>query len=241
MLMDYLYGEMTPEQRREFEQLLANDPALARELEELREARSLLTEIEEVTPEPTIVSIKPYVSPWRKWGWPLGIAASFLLLLSLTNARFEATNGQVTLSFGKAQPVVAVASPEEEVQVPALDETFEQKILAIDSVWQTRMLAQEIRMKKAWQKQLQNSMARLTSEIREEQYPEIANLVQNLQIRQQEEIQILLTNFWQEYQQTRHSDMESIGTEFTNVYHNLQNNKTETEAMFVNLLSNGSF
>ena len=243
LLMDYLYGEMNADQRREFEQVLRNDPALTRELDELREARSVLAAVEEEEPQPTVISFEPYVSPWRKWLWPMGIAASFLLLLGLTNARFEATNNQVILAFGKKETAVAPQPAEPVVgSLPPREVSFEQKLLAADSLWQVRMLQQEKRIKQEWQRQLKNSMTRFANQIRDEQYPEIINLVQDLQIQQQQDMQILLTNFWQEYQKTRLSDLESIGTEFTNVYHNVENNKNETEAMFVNLLSgNGDF
>ena len=242
LLMDYLYGEMNDEQRREFEQMLKDDPALAQEIQDLRETRSILATVEEEEPQPTLVSIKPYVSPWHRWGWPVGIAASLLLLLGLTNARFEAADGQVTLSFGKSEPVAAqITEPTTITPVVKTEESFEQKLLTVDSVWQTRMVEQEQRMKKEWQRQLNTSMTRFAKEIRDEQYPELVTIVQELQIRQQQEMQALLTNFWQEYQKTRLSDLESIGTEFTNVYHNVENNKNETEALFVNLLSGGDF
>ncbi len=248
LLMDYLYGEMNEEQRQAFEKMIAADPDLARELAELQDTRSLMAELDEVQPTPTVVSIQQYVSPWKKWRWPLGIAASFLLLLSWLNPRLQVGNGALTFSLGKV--AVAESNAEPAFDVEALydktaamlkeqEERLDRKVLQVDASWQEKWRQQEQHMVVNWQRQQKRQTEEIIAQFQSEQLPEIASLVQSLQIQQQQELQSLLTNFWQEYQKTRLSDLESIGTEFTNVYNNVELNKNETEAMFVNLLSNG--
>ena len=43
-LMDYLYDEMGPAERREFEEILRNDPGLKQKLDDMQSTRNLLQE-----------------------------------------------------------------------------------------------------------------------------------------------------------------------------------------------------
>ena len=61
-------------------------------------------------------------------------------------------------------------------------------------------------------------MERFAAEFREKEITELAGLLQNLQLRQQEEIQLIMANFWDHWQQTRAADLQSIESEFANLY-----------------------
>ena len=101
-LMAYLYGEMEAEEKIAFEKEIEQDPELRAELGEFQETQFCLQELPDLQPEATVLSLGGTSNfNWRKWGVRLGVAASFLLLLGLTNARMEFSEGSFVIAFGK--------------------------------------------------------------------------------------------------------------------------------------------
>ncbi len=108
-LMDYLFGEMDSQEQIHFEEKLAADPALQKELEKLRETSRFLKQDAPVTStEPLVLGdfVSPTVSKdqyWRKWA---GVAASLLVVLMAAawwNLHLEIGNGELRISFNKKQ------------------------------------------------------------------------------------------------------------------------------------------
>jgi hypothetical protein len=83
-LMDYLYEEMTADERTSFEHLLAHDADLRNELEELRGTQGMLREWKDEVPAP--LTLIPAGSPriLHRTSFAAGIAASFFVLTLVT-------------------------------------------------------------------------------------------------------------------------------------------------------------
>lgn len=147
-MMDYLYGEMSPKQKKDFEAFLETRPDLRKELEELTQIRQLIQKAPVEVPPHKLVMMpqvggKPGKSPLKQEKaseWQLhpavktvfAIAASFLIILigaALTNLNFSKTESGFYLTFGP-EPVQQTAGIGED-QVFALIEQMrnEQNLL----------------------------------------------------------------------------------------------------------------
>ena len=131
-LMDYLYDEMEPEERREFEEILRNDPVLQKELDEMQATRNLLQEdSEDIKPEKLLLIQPEPVQPAEAESSESSGPATFFVLktiaavaaaILMTVAVFSFANLQITqtdrgtlISFGDApspQPIVEPESTE---------------------------------------------------------------------------------------------------------------------------------
>lgn len=110
-----LYGELSAAEESEFQQLLAADPALRSEYEELRRTRGALSgwTLERSSPSFVMLEGEGLVSSESAWarfargfraflrpaGWALAGAAAVLLVLFAAGARIERFDGGVSLRF----------------------------------------------------------------------------------------------------------------------------------------------
>jgi hypothetical protein len=256
-LMAYLYGEMSPEERRDFEEVLKEDAELRNELEEVQGTRFQLAELTDIEPQATVFNLGSLAKPnWRTWGIRVGIAASFLLLLGLTNARLEFTDSSFTIAFGEnkaeteAVPSAVASAQQEDYFKNVLfrqEMEFNQKLMALDSVWQVQLTAsnhtQQAQLAQQWQgfqKKRQADFVALKTQFKEEQLPQFAALLQEMQVEQKQEMQFLLTELYDNWEQARVYDLKAIETEFVNLYKNVERNQTETAAVLDDIV-NGNF
>lgn len=254
-LMAYLYGEMNPEERRNFEAVLKEDADLRNELEEMQDTRFQLAELTDIEPQATVFNLHSVDKPnWRTWGIRAGIAASFLLLLGLTNARLEFTDHSFTIAFGEktvdAQAgASSIAQQADDIKNVLFQKEmeFNQKLMALDSVWQVQLVTnnetQQVQLAQQWQRfqqKRQADFAALKKEFKEEQLPQFAALLQEMQVDQKQEMQFLLTELYDNWEQARVYDLKAIETEFVNVYKNVERNQTETAAVLDDIV-NGNF
>ena len=251
-LIDYLYGEMAEAERREFEQLLADDNELQAELEALSQTRERLAEMPEVRSEATVITVaEPRIS-WRKWGLRAGVAAIAVLMLSLANTRLEVGANGLVFTMGKttsSMEVTAIENGKEvlatlQTQFSKRDRELDEKLLQLDTLWQNRLVKREEQLQQSWDHQLELYQSRRRQELQQfaqylvsEEMPDLITLVQQLQLEQQEELQLLLSQFWNQWQDIRAADMKSIETEFVNLYKNVELNQTETEAILKDVLT----
>ena len=247
-LIDYLYGEMTAAEKQAFEQELAQNPSLQKELEALQESRAFLSELPEVQPPATMVELKPNPSKWRKWIIPTGIAASLLILLELFSFQVVSTPNGLTFSFGEPMEKPAIKTPDyvtyAEVQqlLESKETAYRKDLLLRDSIWQNRIDQQDKSIRKHFNRQLvahqsqqKQDLAAFAESLKQEEIPEIANLVQNLLNEHQQETRLLFGEAWQSWQAARSNDLNSIKSEFANVYQN----QTETDALLLNVINQG--
>lgn len=256
-LMAYLYGEMNPEERRNFEAVLKADADLRNELEEMQDTRFQLAELTDIEPQATVFNLHSVDKPnWRTWGIRAGIAASFLLLLGLTNARLEFTDHSFTIAFGEKVvetqtiPTASSIAQQEDYFKNVLfqkEMEFNQKLMALDSVWQVQLATnnqtQQQQLAQQWQSFQQKRQAdfvALKKEFKEEQLPQFAALLQEMQVDQKQEMQFLLTELYDNWEQARVYDLKAIETEFVNLYKNVERNQTETAAVLDDIV-NGNF
>jgi len=254
-LMAYLYGEMNPEERRNFEAVLKEDADLRNELEEMQDTRFQLAELTDIKPQATVFNLHSVDKPnWRTWGIRAGIAASFLLLLGLTNARLEFTDHSFTIAFGEKavdaqEAASSIAQQADDLKNVLFQKEmeFNQKLMALDSVWQIQLVTnnetQQVQLAQQWQRfqqKRQADFAALKKEFKEEQLPQFAALLQEMQVEQKQEMQFLLTELYDNWEQARVYDLKAIETEFVNVYKNVERNQTETAAVLDDIV-NGNF
>lgn len=118
-LMDYLYDELPADERREVEQIIAEDPSLKKELKEMKQTRDLLQLAPDKKPQVPIImpeSVKQASTSFEKRkksgfaGLPsaavtaLSIAASFLMILlgaSVADLRISSSPEGFTVGFGE--------------------------------------------------------------------------------------------------------------------------------------------
>ena len=58
-MMDHLYGEMTDQERLEYERWLEQHPETRREIEEMQTTRAWMAEVEEVAPQSVVIQLSP--------------------------------------------------------------------------------------------------------------------------------------------------------------------------------------
>lgn len=256
-LIAYLYGEMETEERLAFEKELESDPDLRAELGSFQETQSCLQELPDIQPKATILSLGTTTSfDWRRWGTRLAVAASFLLLLGLTNARMEFSDGSFVIAFGKERStkVKGAAAETYAQQTEAFKATllekeveFNQKLATMDSLWQAQLVAnseaQQLAITQQWQRfqaRRQADLVALQTQFKEEQLPQFAALLQNMQVSQQQELQAIIDGLYTDWEETRLLDLKAIETEFVHLYQNVERNHTETAAVLDDIV-NGNF
>lgn len=249
-LMDYLYGEMSAQEKEAFEQELKNNPALKAELDELQSSRDFLADLPDVQPVKKVVALQSKRGNWRKWAMPLSVAASFLLLLKIVDFHAVKTENGYNFSFGEVaqvsekQPIVSpnyVTVSEVQQLMESRDAAYRKALLARDSIWQIRLSAQEQVLQKnigqqmvAYQTKQQKDLEKFIDTFQQEELPELANLMQNLLNEHQAETKLMFGDAWANWQDTRNNDLKTIGSEFANIYQN----QTETDALLLNVISN---
>ena len=129
-LMDYLYDEMEPEERREFEEILRNDPDLQKELNEMQATRNLLQEDNDKIKPEKLLLIQPETVQSAEKESPessgpatffvlktvAAVAAAVLVtvaIFSFANLQITQTDSGTLISFGdSSQPVAEPADAE---------------------------------------------------------------------------------------------------------------------------------
>lgn len=252
--MAYLYGEMSPEERKEFEWSLSEDAALREELEGFEETRFNLRDLPDIKPQATVLSVAPVTAfNWRKLALRAGIAASFLLLLALSNVRLVFTKNSFAIAFGKVAEMetdpsssqMAITQQAEDLKLLLSQKEieFNQKLMAMDSLWQVQLAqnneekqAAFVNQWKAFQARQAAELVALRTQFREKELPQFAALIQEMQVGQKQELQLLLTDFWENWQATRVDDLKAIETELVNLYQNVERNQNETAVVIDNII-----
>lgn len=67
LLMDYLYDEISEEQKTKLETYLKDNPELRKELDELSETRSILQQMPEVNPDKKLLVMEPREGSFSHW------------------------------------------------------------------------------------------------------------------------------------------------------------------------------
>jgi len=119
-LVAALYGELSGEEEAEFQELLASDPALRAEWEELQASRFVLASLDTEEASPGFVFLtgesrppRPgpagFAARVRRWfgagpAWGLAAAAVAVAVLGLADFRIQRVDGGVAFRFGGSRP-----------------------------------------------------------------------------------------------------------------------------------------
>lgn len=133
LFMDYLYGELEQDQRKELEIFLSQDPELQKELDELGDVRSMLQHLPVQDPAEQLVMVEPNKSGFQDWWNELieswiptngfaraGFAMASVLILfvvvgAFTKVNISVDNGGFNLTFGEKQEIIQQGFTPEQV------------------------------------------------------------------------------------------------------------------------------
>ena len=247
-MMDYLYGELEADERRDFEQWLADNPEARAELDAMQETRMALSALPDVKPAPAVFAVEspaPRSLNLKRWK-RAAIAAAFLGALWLFNFRVEIQKGGVILAFGKAPEAVQAVQPpavtdneQWRAAYAALQTEWERKWKSVDSLLETQSATwkkqQNVQLA-GWKQLQEKELETARREFREKEVPRVAYMVQHMQLEQQEELRVMLEQFWSNWQNTRQTDLKNIGAHFSDLYQDVETRQKATEAMFVSLM-----
>lgn len=167
LFMDYLYGEMDPEQKNTFEQFINHHPELKTELDALADVRTMLSHLLVENPAEQLVMMEPGHRGFKEW-WKdvvsvlipkkgfarTGMAFASILVLFVVIGAFTKMNiayneTGFNLAFGKQQPVQTGFSAAEVEQI--LIQVRQENAQLVSQIVQTAHEEQE--------KQLQQTLA----------------------------------------------------------------------------------
>ena len=122
-IVDYLYGELTPDVQKKFEQYMQQNTEFAKEVNDLRLTQDILPTLpdeEVILPLnfSTVTGTKKAPITGRKWFYPLSIAASIAAILVVGYfTRFSMSYGEegFRMAFHDETPVQEVSLSKDEI------------------------------------------------------------------------------------------------------------------------------
>ncbi len=221
--IDYLYGEMTEEETRNFEEEIGGNSSAKDELDSFRRVRFLLHQQEDVPPTGNPVVVVKRSAIWSKW---MGIAASLLVLLvagKLLNVQASAGQGSFHLSFGES-------TPSQEVSPQLLAKLDQQR-----QEWQTGLASLRYDLDQAVVNLQSKPSDQPRTRFAEYQFVESAlhdlqgqnqkmadDLIENLRREQNENTQVLVDNLLRYWDEQRKADLQLVNDGLQNLAESIQ-------------------
>jgi len=247
-LMDYLYGEMEEQEKREFENLLEKNPDLKNEFENLRRTRQLLKNVSNQEVEQPLwlnVNQNPvtHTGFYKKTGM---IAASIVIVLLVFNfSGFNASyqDGSLNIRFGKAPNVgneLEAPIEEQDFSMKAIEKILVQRE---DSIYNRisemqKMLITEIEKSKQTKPVVSEAALKAFSEeLARENYQRLADLI--VQANQDQKIfsENLMLDFADYMEEQRLNDLQLIEYAINSLQQNTEVQQQETAILLTQLLS----
>lgn len=253
-LMDYLYGEMSAQEKEAFEKELENSPELQAELAEMKGTQELLqVEPEISTPQPLILDTSPKQNRIR--ALPRGmlkIVASILILFIFAyvfqlNISFD--NGALSIRFGEEVKEEKVAmKPKKNI-----DKKLEEKLLKYLEKQEKNDAEKWIALEQKLQK-LQKSNSQklpkpilkdnfslaevqvLISEARSKDLTKLNDLIEQSNIKQEKRIRGLLQEYDAYLSERRREDLKAIAMDLANLQESQYIQQEETEYILAELV-----
>ncbi|MEM1328784.1 MAG: hypothetical protein AAGI23_22700 [Bacteroidota bacterium] len=228
-LMDYLYGELSAEERQAFEAEIQQNEDLQAELSELKSMRAMLRQVDHHLPKSTVVELRtiPRITP-RQIRW-LSMAAAVALLLLVGKPKLDVGQNGVSLAFGTpphsteqaimttpdltADDYVAITRElmaQDQQRVDKRLDSLQQLLNGnsnIDSEWLEDAINQKLA---GYQYQQNRQVVRAVDSKYEQNMPRIVSNMQDMQLEQRREVRRLLNQMWQQVQLQRESDLQAI-------------------------------
>lgn len=228
-LMDYLYGELSAQEKAAFEQQLQNDPKLQQELRDFQSTRTMLQQVEDLQPKATVVELKPKpVVSMRAVKW-LSIAAAVALLLLAGKPRMEVSSNGFMIAFGspkieQANPATTPTNDYEPMIHNAVAQSNQEIYRMLDSIQQqlgARINTKEQTLLQAIERELssydnqhQHHVARAVNNQYEENMPRLVSMTQDMQLEQRRELKGMMNRLWKDVQRQREADLQAIERAF---------------------------
>lgn len=263
-LLDYIYGEMSTNEKKEFEIKLNNDSVLQNEYKELTEVRDVLENLKDKeVMEPFSAWAKQRSSYWYNTGQkrrrvvfrPItAVAASLIILMLvgyLTNFSISINDNGFQASFGVQSMDQAQYLSAEEVKSLVSREVAQSRNELLTQIAQnqersdnkfTVMEASIIAAKKTearvpvTNEDLQNFFVNVENK-NAETMKEYMKLTSN---QQQEYFKTILTQFNDFYQKQRNDDLTFVQTSLLEMQQNQSSQKQETEKAIASIITSVS-
>lgn len=257
-IIDYIYGSMTPDEKKNFEDNLKENPELEQEIKELRKTQSLLPFLpdEEVIP-PLVFSNADSKSASRKttrWLIPISIAASIALILVtgyLTQFRMSFNQKGFELGFANEQPEPALAFNQADIerliesrmagvkteltsQLLSLEKGFDSQ-LANNSANTSKQI--EDALKRSSKAQNDKQMLAFMSQLKDENEKMIANFYKVSAEEQQKYIRNILLEYNSFLEEQRKDDLQYLQANFVELKTSSEQKQQETEKLLASIIS----
>ncbi len=218
-IMDYLYGEMEDEQRKEFESRVENDKALREELQSLEQVRLFLHKSEDQ--EPVVKKTRTAKLSIFRSRW-FAIAASLLVLLvagKLLDLRMMVSNQQFVVQFGDEIPVIPPDDVEKYDQILAALQSLQTKVdqkadlSLVRNQLDSENSLSEGDLVKAFKQSLQDQNRNLSREVSD-----------RVQLEQRAYVQDVVTDLIQYWDAQREEDLRLLNNGLENLAQAIQLN-----------------
>lgn len=265
-MMAYLYGELSVEEKKAFEEKLRANPEVASELKELEQLRKIVGRVQD----------KEVVDPFFYWGkntgttWQtarifgnsilkpaIGLAASFSLLILIsyfTHLNISNRDGYLSINFGK--PVVENISNQNEFVSKAQVEDILNRLIQEDQIQFTGRMEEveqrintkfasytqqkhiEIRSAIDNNTELSNQLVtEFISQMQKENLKYMERYFEITNVTQQQYVQSLLTEFSDYLDSQREEDLLQIQLSLSNLKENQDIQKLETNQVLASIIN----
>lgn len=256
-IIDYLYGELSPDKKEEMEKFIKENPEFSKELDSVRLTIGLLPNVEdeEVIPPVPLAGISgnnvvPISS--RRWVYPISIAASIAAILLVgyfTN--FSISIGGQGFSLGFNKPVKEVNSLDE-AQVQALidknnnlrEAEWYSKLEAAETGFSTNLQEERTITDGKIYRLAQNKpeideeqVLTFLSQLKDENEKMMKSYYESSAEEQQEYMRNVLIEFSSYMDQQRQNDMQFIQANMLNLKSSTDQKQEETNKILANIIT----
>jgi len=242
-IIDFLYGEMSQEEKTTFQKELISNPALKQQLDEVagvHDFLSIVTDKEIVPPSFVFGDEKPVSIPFvqsNPFRWVSSIAAGLtILLISAYLLQFNVTKNEKGLLIGfgeiQPQPIASQTVSKEEIQtlmtevLATYDASTKEKIINLES-----KLSEKIDLQK--QKnfaELQTIVANYSSDTDQ--------LMRSYVSQMSDQNKKMIENYYAVSNDTQKKYMQSVLADFNNFYQNQRNYDLTVIESSIDLMKN---
>lgn len=265
VLMAYLYGELSGEEKSAVEKYLKENPTAMKELESLQHIRKMLAAVsdKEVIAPPIVVEDSKQRFFWNAPYFKTisAIAASLLLLMvagKMLDIQVNYSGNEVSMRFGKPATDKIVETLPQGLTTEQVQKMINSSMLQNNKIVQASLNETQDKLDASIRKNMAMNSTRVNNLVQEASrasQDEIRRFVATLQDQnqqvvkdyfqlstneQQTYIEGLLVNFSKYLQQQRKNDLEVIQTRLVSVEQNNSVFKQEAEQILASIIANGA-
>ena len=232
-LIDFLYGEVSQEQRARIEAYLEENPEAKKELKELQDVRTIMGAFPDQEVIEPVVMLGSGSSAWDGWKKYIAVAASITALLLtavLFDVRLNVDNNSLNVSLGEPEKVETV-------------DVSNELLARQDSMYQY-MSRLETRLQSISQEEptpdndeTERLIKQMLDDYKNDNLSAVAELVGNSEEQQKEFIQQLFIAFAREIEYQREEDLELINAGFRALKDETDFRYRETELMLSSMMT----